>query len=274
MEKRAFLKGLTGLGLSTPLTFDHLDALISSISHLSDNTLATHEDFWLKIRTDYRLKSDYINLENGFYCIMPKYIEDHYIEHVKEINFQGSYYMRTVQMENKKNSATRLAKMAGCLPEELIITRNTTESLNLVIQGQKWEKGDEAIMAVQDYGAMRNQFRLMERRFGIAVREVSIPNHPKNDEEIIKLYESVITRKTRLLMICHMVNITGQIMPVQKICDMAHRYGVRVMVDGAHAFGHIQFSIQDLHCDYYGTSLHKWLTVPLGAGFLYIKKEQ
>jgi selenocysteine lyase/cysteine desulfurase len=182
--------------------------------------------------------------------------------------------MRTVQMENKKNSATRLAKMAGCLPEELIITRNTTESLNLVIQGQKWEKGDEAIMAAQDYGAMRNQFRLMERRFGIAVREVSIPNHPKNDEEIVKLYESVITRKTRLLMICHMVNITGQIMPVQKICDMAHRYGVRVMVDGAHAFGHIQFSIQDLHCDYYGTSLHKWLTVPLGAGFLYIKKEQ
>ena len=274
MEKRAFLKGLTGLGLSTPLTFDHLDTLISSISHLSDNALATQENFWLKIRADYRLKTDYINLENGFYCIMPKYIEQHYIEHVKEINFQGSYYMRTVQMENKKNSAMRLAKMAGCLPEELIITRNTTESLNLIIQGQNWKKGDEAIMAAQDYGAMRNQFRLMERRFGIVVREVSIPNHPKNDEEIVKLYESVITPKTRLLMICHMVNITGQIMPIQKICDMAHRYGVRVLVDGAHAFGHIQFSIQDLHCDYYGTSLHKWLTVPLGAGFLYINKDQ
>jgi|TARA_B110000090_G_scaffold186958_1_gene216079 selenocysteine lyase/cysteine desulfurase len=274
MQKREFLKGLTGLGLSTPLTFNHLDALMASIGHLSDDALATHEDFWLKIRADYRLKSDYINLENGFYGIMPKYIEDHYIDHLREINFQGSYYMRTVQMENKKTSAARLAKMAGCLPEELIITRNTTESLNLIIQGQKWKKGDEAIMASQDYGAMRNQFRLMERRFEITVREVSIPNHPKNDEEIVALYESVITPKTQLLMVCHMVNITGQIMPVQKICDMAHRYGVRVVVDGAHAFGHIQFSIEDLHCDYYGTSLHKWLTVPLGAGFLYVKKDQ
>ena len=274
MQKREFLKGLTGLGLSTPLTFNHLDELMSSIGHLSDDALATHEDFWLKIRADYRLKSDYINLENGFYGIMPKYIEDHYIDHLKEINFQGSYYMRTVQMENKKTSAARLAKMAGCLPEELIITRNTTESLNLIIQGQKWKKGDEAIMALQDYGAMRNQFRLMERRFEITVREVSIPNHPKNDEEIVSLYESVITPKTQLLMVCHMVNITGQIMPVQKICDMAHRYGVRVVVDGAHAFGHIQFSVEDLHCDYYGTSLHKWLTVPLGAGFLYVKKDQ
>ena len=274
MQKREFLKGLTGLGLSTPLTFNHLDALMASIGHLSDDALATHEDFWLKIRADYRLKSDYINLENGFYGIMPKYIEDHYIDHLREINFQGSYYMRTVQMENKKTSAARLAKMAGCLPEELIITRNTTESLNLIIQGQKWKKGDEAIMASQDYGAMRNQFRLMERRFEITVREVSIPNHPKNDEEIVALYESVITPKTQLLMVCHMVNITGQIMPVQKICDMAHRYGVRVLVDGAHAFGHIQFSIEDLHCDYYGTSLHKWLTVPLGAGFLYVKKDQ
>jgi selenocysteine lyase/cysteine desulfurase len=274
MQKREFLKGLTGLGLSTPLTFNHLDALMASIGHLSDDALATHEDFWLKIRADYRLKSDYINLENGFYGIMPKYIEDHYIDHLREINFQGSYYMRTVQMENKKTSAARLAKMAGCLPEELIITRNTTESLNLIIQGQKWKKGDEAIMASQDYGAMRNEFRLMERRFEITVREVSIPNHPKNDEEIVALYESVITPKTQLLMVCHMVNITGQIMPVQKICDMAHRYGVRVVVDGAHAFGHIQFSIEDLHCDYYGTSLHKWLTVPLGAGFLYVKKDQ
>jgi len=274
MQKREFLKGLTGLGLSTPLTFNHLDALMASIGHLSDDALATHEDFWLKIRADYRLKSDYINLENGFYGIMPKYIEDHYIDHLREINFQGSYYMRTVQMENKKTSAARLAKMAGCLPEELIITRNTTESLNLIIQGQKWKKGDEAIMASQDYGAMRNQFRLMERRFEIMVREVSIPNHPKNDEEIVALYESVITPKTQLLMVCHMVNITGQIMPVQKICDMAHSYGVRVVVDGAHAFGHIQFFIEDLHCDYYGTSLHKWLTVPLGAGFLYVKKDQ
>ena len=137
MEKRAFLKGLTGLGLSTPLTLNHLDDLMSSIGHLSDKTLVNYEDFWLKIRADYRLTSDYINLENGFYCIMPRQIEDYYIEHIKKINFQGSYYMRSVQMENKKIAASCLAKMAGCLPEELIITRNTAESLDLVIYGQK-----------------------------------------------------------------------------------------------------------------------------------------
>ena len=150
MEKRAFLKRITSLGLSTPVTLNHLDELMSSIGHLSDKTLANYEDFWLKIRADYRLTSDYINLENGFYCIMPRQIEDYYIEHIRKINFQGSYYMRSVQMENKKIAASCLAKMAGCLPEELIITRNTTESLDLVIHGQKWEKGDEAIMAVQD----------------------------------------------------------------------------------------------------------------------------
>ena len=102
---------------------------------------------------------------------------------------------------------------------------------------------------------------------------MSVPNNPKSDEEIVDLYSRAITEKTRLLMIGHMINITGQILPVRKICDMAHRKGVQVMVDGAHAFAHIQFSIPDLGCDYYGTSLHKWLSVPLGAGFLYVKKE-
>jgi selenocysteine lyase/cysteine desulfurase len=165
-----------------------------------------------------------------------------------------------------------LAEIAGCDSDELIITRNTTESLDTVISGYDWKAGDEAVMAEQDYGAMLNQFKLMARRYGMVNKMVSVPNHPKSDSEIVELYANAITEKTRLLMICHMINITGQILPVRKICDMAHARGVDVLVDGAHAFAHINYSLHELDCDYYGTSLHKWMSVPLGAGFLYVKR--
>jgi selenocysteine lyase/cysteine desulfurase len=164
--------------------------------------------------------------------------------------------------------------MLGCGHDEVVITRNTTESLDTVINGYDWKPGDEAVMAEQDYGSIVNQFKLMERRYGIVNKIVSVPNHPKSDEEIVDLYASAITPKTRLMMICQMINITGQILPVKKICDMAHSKGVDVMVDGAHAIAHIDFDMKDLGCDYYGASLHKWLSTPLGAGLLYVRKDK
>jgi selenocysteine lyase/cysteine desulfurase len=194
------------------------------------------------------------------------------IRHVREVNYQGSYYMRTVQWDNKKAVAAKLANLGGCSPEELIITRNTTESLDMVIGGMDWKAGDEAVMAEQDYGAMLEMFKQVAKRHGVVNKIVSVPNHPSSDEEIVELYSKAITEKTKLLMVCHMVNITGQILPIRKICDMAHKKGVQVMVDGAHAFAHFQFSLPDLDCDYYGSSLHKWLSAPLGAGMLYVKK--
>ncbi len=180
--------------------------------------------------------------------------------------------MRTVQWENKKRIANRLAGLVGCSEEELIITRNTTESLDMVIGGYPWKEGDEAIYAEQDYGAMRVHFDQIARRYGVVNKVISIPNHPKSDEELVALYEEQITPKTKLIMLCHMINITGQILPVRKICDMAHQYGVEVMVDGAHCIGHFQVDIGSLNCDYYGSSLHKWLSTPLGAGLLYVRK--
>jgi selenocysteine lyase/cysteine desulfurase len=143
----------------------------------------------------------------------------------------------------------------------------------MIIGGIDWKAGDEAVMAEQDYGAMLDMFKLVAKRHGVINKIVSVPNHPSSDEEIVNLYSKAITPKTKLLMVCHMVNITGQILPVRKICDMAHSKGVQVMVDGAHAFAHFRYSIPDLNCDYYGASLHKWLSVPLGAGMLYVKKE-
>ncbi|HLK27675.1 MAG TPA: aminotransferase class V-fold PLP-dependent enzyme [Puia sp.] len=273
MDKRSFIKGLAMAGVSVPLSANVFAGWISKAAQRTAEQLSSDDEFWMSIRGGYKLKPDYINLENGYYNILPEEILENYISHVREVNYQGSYYMRTVQFDNKKKMAEKLAKLAGCSSDELIITRNTTESLDMVIGGLHWNAGDEAIMAEQDYGSMLEMFKMVSKRFGVVNKIVSVPNHPKSDDEIVKLYENAITPKTKLLMVSHMVNITGQILPVRKICDMAHRKGVDVMVDGAHAFAQIKFSIADLNCDYYGASLHKWLSVPLGAGILYVKKE-
>lgn len=260
------------MGLSVSPSISAIEKLLQDVSHLPADEVAKDDDFWAKIRGGYKLKPDYINLENGYYCFLPQETLEHYINHVREVNYQGSYYMRTVQWDNKKAMAAKLADLAGCDKEEMVITRNTTESLDIVISGMHWQEGDEAVMAEQDYFSMRTQFKLVAKRYGVINKVVSVPNHPKSDQEIVDLYASAITDKTKLLMVCHMINITGHILPIRKICDMAHERGVLVMVDGAHAFAHINFSMKDLDCDYYGTSLHKWLSVPLGAGFLYVKK--
>lgn len=231
------------------------------------------DDFWDRIRKDYRLNPDYINLENGYYNIIPTPTLQKFMEHVSEVNYQGSYYMRTVQWDNKKRIADRLAAMLNCPEGTLILTRNTTESLDLIIGGYPWKQGDEAIFALQDYGAMKDHFEQISGRYGVVCRTVSVPNHPQSDEELVSLYEAQITPRTRLIMICHMINITGQILPVRKICDMAHKHGVEVLVDGAHCIGHIPVDIEELNCDYYGSSLHKWLSTPLGAGMLYVRSE-
>jgi selenocysteine lyase/cysteine desulfurase len=274
MDKRTFLKNMGFMGLAVPLSFSHLAEAVAAVSEFKPDVLATDEAFWLKVRADFDIKPDYINLENGYYCFMPRQTLEHQIEHMRDVNYEGSYYMRTVRVENKKKVANKVAEIVGCTAEEVAITRNTTESLNLIIGGLPWEVGDEAVMAEQDYGAMLEHFRYVERRFGVVNRVVSVPNHPANDEEIVDLYAAAITDKTRLLMVCHMVNITGQILPIRKIVDMAHSRGVEVMVDGAHAFSHIDFKMADLGCDYYGTSLHKWLSAPLGSGMLYVKKNK
>lgn len=273
MDKRSFIKNFSLLSFAGFTGTKDFDQWLIRFEKEKPEELAADEEFWEGIRSGYKLKPDYINLENGYYCFLPQETLENYINHIREVNYQGSYYMRTVQWDNKKKLAAMLAGIAGCSADELIITRNTTESLDTIIGGIHWKPGDEAVMAVQDYGAMLDMFKLVAQRYGVTNRMVSVPNHPASDEEIVNLYANALTPKTRLLMIGHMINITGHILPVQKICDMAHSKGVKVMVDGAHAFAHITFSIPDLHCDYYGASLHKWLSVPLGAGILYVKRE-
>ncbi len=270
MKKRAFLKTF-GAALASPILIS--SSYESSLVKQNINYPDFDSDYWNKIRDHYELKPDYINLESGYYNIIPKPTLSKHIEHIKKINIEGSYYMRNNLLNDKKLITQRLARFVGCNSDSIVITRNTTESLDLIIGGFPWKRGDEAIYADQDYGAMKVMFDQVSKRHGVINKVVSVPNHPKSDEEIVSLYESKITSKTKLMMVCHMINITGHILPIKKICDMAHKYGVEVMVDGAHCIGHFDFNIDDLSCDYYGSSLHKWLATPLGAGLLYVNSK-
>ena len=272
MNKRSFLKTIGNYSIAPFIipteAINHLSLNESLPKELSDKKL------WKEIRSHYKLKPDYINLESGYYNIIPKPVLENFIKHVKMVNYEGSYYMRNNLIYNKDRITERLGSIFGSNKDELCITRNTTESLDLIIGGFPWKKNDEAIFAEQDYGAMKSMFEQISSRYGVNNKIISIPNHPKSDEEIIKIYESEITSKTKLIMVCHMINITGQILPIKKICEMAHSYGVDVMVDGAHCIGHFNFKISDFNCDYYGSSLHKWLATPLGAGLLHVKKNK
>ena len=274
MDRRAFLKGTTLASLAAPLLLSQVQQAVAAVSGKSAEALAQDEGFWRSVRGDYRLKPDYINLENGYYCFMPEATLERQVAHLRRVNYEGSYYMRTVRQDNKRLVAEKVGAVVGAPAEEIAITRNTTESLDLVIGGLDWKAGDEAVLAEQDYGAMQNHFKLVARRYGVVNKVVSVPNHPESDEALVALYADAITDKTRLLMISHMINITGQVLPVRRICDMAHARGVEVLVDGAHAYAHVPFQMAELDCDYYGASLHKWLSAPLGAGLLYVKKEK
>ena len=270
MHKREFLRGMAAGSLA--LLFG--PELWAKYSALPPALLADDEHFWGTIRRKYHLTRDYINLENGYYSMQAQPVLEKFIDHVRMLNAEAAHYMRTRMVDDKLAVRTRLAGLAGVDPGELIITRNTTESLDTVIAGFDWQAGDEVVYAEQDYGAMQDMFVLQKRRHGIVTKVVSLPMDPASDAELVALYEGALTPKTRLLMIPHLVNITGQVLPVRAICDMAHRHGVPVMVDGAHAFAHLDFQIATLGCDYYGASLHKWLGAPLGAGILYVKKER
>jgi selenocysteine lyase/cysteine desulfurase len=266
MNKRTFLKACTLLGASAPW--------FSYAKTQTVESLASDEEFWKGIRSGYKLSPDFINLESGYYNITPEATLEKYVQHIRSVNAQGAYYMRTVQFDNKKRIAARVARLVGCPEDTLVLTRNTTESLDTIISGFPWKAGDEAIFAIQDYGAMQDMFKQVARRQGIVLKVISLPTNPASDQEIVDLYANAITDKTKLIMVCHMVNITGQINPVRQICDMAHARGVEVMVDGAHAVAQFEFKISDLNCDYYGASLHKWLAVPLGVGILHVRRDK
>ncbi len=278
LSRRQFISR-SGIWALAPIPFS--EALIAQVKDLSalhtsesPQTLAENETFWEKIQKAFHQSPDFINLENGYYSPMPQTTLPGLDENWKYLNSRPSFYMRRELEEDRTKQKERLAALAGCRTEELVITRNTTESLDTIILGLKMEAGEEAIFCDQDYLSMQEAFRQKARREGIVCKTIALPLHPDSDEQIVDIYRQAITAKTKVLLVTHLINISGQILPVRKICQMAHQRGVEVIVDGAHSFAHLDFMIPDLECDYYGASLHKWLCTPLGLGLLYINKSK
>ncbi len=280
-SRRNFIRkaGNATLGLSAIAIFNPLHAYsVASASrknaHLSAKDAAQDEDFWYQVQKAYRQSPHFINLENGYFSPEPLEVLASQMDNIKMINEQPSFYMRRRQHEEKKAVKKQLAEFAGVSPDEIVITRNTTEALDTIILGMDLKPGDEALMMDQDYGSMLETFEMRARRFGIKTKVIKIPLHPKSDNEIVDTYEKAITKNTRVILVTHLINLTGQILPVRAIADMAHAKGIEVIVDAAHSFAHLDYKIPELDCDYYGTSLHKWLCCPLGAGMMYMKKEK
>lgn len=223
----------------------------------------------------YPRPEGFINLENGYFSPQPLSTLAFHQERERDINLRTSWFMRKEQTEAIEEARTTLAGFLGCPAEELALTRNTTEALNILIMGFPWKKGDEVVIGNQDYGSMVEAFRQVEKRYGVKVREAAVPLRPTNDEEIIRAYLSLCNKKTKLLHLTHLINLTGQVIPVAAIAEAARKKcpGILVASDSAHAVAHINFQIPDLKVDFAAASLHKWLCNPLGVGFLWMKKE-
>lgn len=231
------------------------------------------EAYWDMIRQNYDLP-DFVNLENGYYSPMAKSVRRALEAGQERVNRLSSYYMRTEADAAMVRAKAALADLAGCAPTELALVRNTTEGTATVILGLDWKPGDEAVMSDQDYPSMLEQFQQAAARWGVVLRQAALPLHPRDDEEIVAAYERLIGPRTRLLLLTQVLNISGQVLPAKQIVAMAHRHGVEVLVDGAQAFGHLDFQIPELDCDYFATSLHKWLGAPLGLGLLYVRPDR
>ena len=266
--------GLSALAIFNPLYAHDVESASKKVAHLSPKDAAQDEDFWYQVQKAYRQSPHFINLESGYYSPEPLEVLESQLDNIKMINEQPSFYMRRRQWDDKKAIKEQLANFAGVSADEIVITRNTTESLDTIILGMDLKPGDEAIMTDQDYGSMLETFEMRARRFGIKNKIISLPLHPKNDNEIVDAYEKAITNKTKVLLVTHLINLTGQILPVRAIAEMAHAKGIEIIVDAAHSFAQLDYKIPELDCDYYGASLHKWLCCPLGTGIMYMKKEK
>lgn len=281
-NRRSFLKKASALvsAFSTNSIFNQLHAaewenLEQTFHSHSPIEMASNEDYWSVIQQGYTASSDpIIMLNNGGVSPSPIVVQ-RAVERFNLMTNQGpSYYMWRILDQGRENLRESLAKLGGCSPEEIAVNRNATEALVTVIYGLDLNRGDEVIGSHQDYPNMMQAWKQREMRDGILYKQLSFDFPIENDEEIVTAYRNAITPKTKILHLTHVVNWTGQIMPVKKIAQMAHQNGIEVIIDGAHSYGLLEFNIPDLGGDYFGTSLHKYLSAPIGSGMLWVKKEK
>jgi selenocysteine lyase/cysteine desulfurase len=247
---------------------------INRIKNFSLQKIAADEDFWRVIKESYTASATIINLNNGGVSPSPKVVQDALDRFNRMSNEAPSYFMWQILDKGRESLRKKLADLAGCDIEEIAINRNTTEALDNVIFGLDMEKGDEVILTKQDYPNMINGWKQREKRDGIIIKWVELDLPAEGESYLVKKYTEQITARTRLVQVNHIINWTGHINPVKIIADAIHAKGPDVMIDGAHTFGHFVFNIPDLGGDYYGTSLHKWLSSSIGYGMLWIKKDK
>ncbi len=280
-NRRSFLKKLGGATAAIsiapffdPLYAEELKGAVSKISHLSPAEAAKDEDFWRFIQQSYTVSTGIINLNNGGVSPQPKVVQDAFERFNRLCNEAPSYYMWRVLDKGREPLRDKLAALAGCSSEEIAINRNTTEALETIIFGLRLKAGDEVVLTNYDYPNMINSWKQREKRDGIVLKFIDLDLPMEDEKEIVKTYEKAFTSKTKVVLITHIINWNGQILPARAIADAAHKRGIEVIVDAAHSFAHIDYKISDLDCDYFGTSLHKWLCAPFGTGFIYVKKEK
>ena len=236
--------------------------------------VAADEDFWAEVRSSFTIDRNVLNLNNGHVCPSPRNVQEAMRRYL-DYSDMGPYHTLINVLERQVEGVRkRLAAAAGCDPEEMAITRNSSESLENAQYGIDLKPGDEVLTTNQDYPRMLTTFRQRERREGIVLKTISFPVPPPSMDDLYQRFEKAVTPKTKLILVCHITNRTGQIFPIKRICAMAHARNIPVIVDGAHAFSHFPFQISDLDCDYYGVSLHKWTCAPIGTGFLYVRKSR
>ncbi len=280
-DRRKFLssvgKGFGLMALSSAAIaslFENLNAATKKVAHLSPEQIATDEDFWSVIQQSFSVTRGIINLNNGGVSPSPRIVTEAFVRYTWQQEDATAYTMWQILEPQSETIRTGLAEIFGCDAEEIAITRNASESLEILLMGLDLKAGDEILTTTQDYPRMLTTLKQRELREGLKLNLIKVPVAPKDVNDLATPFEKAITPKTKLILISHQINLTGQIMPVRKVCEMARARGIETIVDGAHSFAQFDFKRDDLQCDYFGTSLHKWLYAPKGTGMLYVRKEK
>ena len=278
LTRRSFIQSTSGAGAAALAAFSDggVDRVLAAGRHVAGvapTEVAADENYWREIQQAFTLDRTITNLNNGGCCPSPRVVHEALKRYLDISNQAPVYHMWQILEPNIESVRRRLAASFGCDAEELAITRNASEALQIAQLGIDLKAGDEVLTTNQDYGRMLDTWEQRVRRDGIKLVKVSFPVPPKSMDDLSTRLLGALTPRTKVLHFCHITNLTGQIFPVRQICDEARRRGVRTIVDGAHAFAHFPYRAPDLGCDYYGTSLHKWLLAPIGTGFLYVRRE-
>lgn len=260
--------GLTAKGMLRALE------TTSSTRGQTPEQLAADEEFWFPVQQAFTVDRSLLNLNNGGVCPSPAVVQDSMKRHLDYSNTAPAYTMWRVLEPQREAVRQGLARFFGCDPNELALTRNASEGLQICQFGFDLKAGDEVLTTNQDYPRMITTWRQRERRDGVVLREFSIPVPAEDPDELTRLFEENISERTKLILMCHVINLTGQVLPVRAIVRMARKKGVPVVVDGAHSFAHFDFKHADLECDFFATSLHKWLFAPHGTGLLYVQRDR